>query len=161
MAERLTLIEQERRHAELTPEFRFTYRAENRSSKTASLVIELVGPVGLDALDSVTLSFRGDGMARGVVDNVFGPVRFVRGVDGAPSRTMSTSKSIERGGFLILQVEQTQPHASGWNDQSWAAEFQHQPVRLRLECRKQGWPAWFLTQDLEGPNLADPGDGIL
>lgn len=80
VAQELAALEKSRRHAELTPEFRFSFREVNLESRTAKLAIELTGPVAFDDLASVVVTFRTDGMARGEADNVFGPVCFSSGI---------------------------------------------------------------------------------
>ena len=157
---RLAKIEQERRHEELSPEFRVEFREVNSVSKTAKMAIELTGPSALDRLDAIVVSFRTDGMMRGDVDNVFGPVRFELNIDGAPNRTQSAAKAIRRGEFALLQVHGTTSHAEGWNDFTWAHMFHGQPVRLRIDCHKDGFEPWFVTFDVPAPPLHDTGDAV-
>jgi hypothetical protein len=152
---RLAKIEQDRRHDELRPEFRISFRDVNTTAKTAKLAIELAGPSALDRLDSIVVSFRTDGMMRDEVDNVFGPVRFEHGTDDAPSRTKSAARPINRGEFVILQVAKTTSHAEGWDDATWAQMFRSQPVRLRIDCTKSGREPWFVTMDVDSSPLVD------
>lgn len=159
-ARELVSIEKTRRHDELNPEFRVSLRDVNTTSKTAKLAIELAGPSALDQLDSIVVSFRTDGMMRGDVDNVFGPVRFEHDIDGAPSRTESAAKPIKRGAFVLLQVEETATHAEGWDDSTWARMFHNQPVRLRIDCAKDGYEPWFVTVDIDGPNFTPVAESI-
>ena len=156
----LAKVEQDRRHDELTPEFRVELRDVNAKAKTAKLAIELSGPSALDQLDAIVVSFRTDGMMRGVVDNVFGPVRFERDIDDAPKRTESAAKPIKRGEFVILQVEATSSHADGWDDDAWQKMFRRQPIRLRIDCVRTGHDPWFVTLDVDSSPLRAGPKGL-
>jgi len=156
----ISSIERKRRHDEMTPEFEFKFRAVNPHSKSATLAIELVSPVHLDFLDSIVVTFRTDGMARAAVDNVFGPVRFEFGHDDAPNRVSSAPKSILRGEFVLLGVQATSAHSDGWTELQWAKEFHNQPVRLRIDCVKEGFEPWFVTVDIDAPPLQRVEDTV-
>lgn len=152
-ARELLEIEARREHAEMCPQFRFEWRSENPHSRTATLAIELVGPTLLQRLDSIVVRFGNDGMDRGTPDNVFGPVRFAPGIDNAPNRTESAAKPIAKGETVLLQVERTTPHNTGWDDRSWGRDFWSQPVRLRITCSLTGYEPWLIPHDVESPNL--------
>ena len=144
-------IERQRRRDELSPEFIVRYRNDLVGASSAVLAIELVGPMNLDFLDAIEVSFRSDGMSRGEVDNVFGPVRFRAGIENAPDCVVSAKHSLARGEFVLLTIDGTQPHNDGWTQDSWAEEFARQPVRLRIACQKDGYEPWHITLDIEPP----------
>ena len=88
----MTAIERRRWHADLTPQFELACRVT--SGERATLRVALVGPAALDRIDRVTVRIRDDIPGRAPVTpggptaeeiarQVWGPYRFVPGVDGA------------------------------------------------------------------------------
>jgi hypothetical protein len=57
---RVASIEHDRRHDELTPEFKITCESHEEDKNRAELTLELTGPAGLTRLDQVTVRIRDD-----------------------------------------------------------------------------------------------------
>ncbi len=161
----LAAIERDRWHADLTPEFDIACRAV--SSTRAELRVELVGPVGLDRLEEVRVSIRDDiqGRARVVAGGpsaeeiaaqVWGPYRFVPGVDGADP-TGRTVKPVELslGDWPPFSLERTPPPPwSGGDSGWWHQEYAGKPVRLTLRCYHADHQPWIVPRevDIEEPS---------
>jgi hypothetical protein len=88
----LSTVENRRWHADLTPQFRVTWRAV--SDLRAELRVELVGPSALDRLDELIIEVRDDIAGRApviaggatreqITAQIWGPYHFVPGIDGA------------------------------------------------------------------------------
>ncbi len=168
----------DRRHAELTPQFRITSAPSNPGSDTLRLVVNLVGPPELKRLDALTVSIRDDHPWRGqgtplaggptpaqVAEQIWGRWRFtphtgpgadsVRGIPGAdPTGRTTPTRGMPVGEGLPFQLESTWPPP--WSQQSIEAwrEMVGPWLRLQLECYRDGWPMWELPSEL----FAD-GDG--
>ena len=113
----MTAIERRRWHADLTPQFEVRCRV--MSGERAKLGVALVGPAALDRLDQVTVRIRDDVPGRAPVTpsgptaeeiarQVWGPYRFVPGVDGAdqPGRSVAPF-GLLLGDWRPLALERT------------------------------------------------------
>lgn len=170
-AKSLEKIEQDRRHDELTPDFRIRTERTSRDPDMALLWLKLVGPAGLRYLDRVVVTIRDTVEARipisplgptaeQVADHVFGPYRFRPQIDGF-DRT-----GREVGPISLLVGDEHPPFTlvrtapPSWSEQSvegWRAEHQTDPVRLSIECRRTDnyvelwytrWDVWYDVDSL-------------
>ncbi len=157
----LTKIEQHRRWSELTPQF--TVACEPTSGEQVRLLVGLMGPVGLERLDEVTVTIRNDRPDRTPVTagpptqddldrQIWGPYQFVRGVDGAAEDGRSVpAKPLLLGERLEFRLAPTpQPF---WVDDpaDWRRRYAGQPVRLSLRCRREGWDPWTIPVEVDTP----------
>ena len=153
----------QRRNAELTPRFRVTCEPSNPGSPTLRLRVFLSGPPELERLDALTVTIRDDHPWRSqgtplaggptpeqVAAQIWGPYRFipgtgpgadsVRGIPGAdPTGRTTPTGGLPVGEELPFFLEPTFPPS--WSQQPqdhWLTESAP-VVRLRLECRRDGW----------------------
>jgi hypothetical protein len=140
----LTMIERNRWHADLTPRFEASCGATG--GDRAQLHLRFVGPSGLDGLDRVQVSIRGDIRGRAPViaggptaeeidRQVWGPYRFVPGVDGADA----TGRSVAPVELLLgegrpFALERTPPPPWSKDCGGWQQQYADQPVQLTLTC---------------------------
>jgi hypothetical protein len=92
-AEEITAIEQQRRHEELTPQLHLEAECRALGSDRVRVIVKLDGPAGLDRLDRVNVRVRderdrspatiGGPTQQQITTTIWGPYRFVPGVDGA------------------------------------------------------------------------------
>ena len=163
----------QRRNAELTPRFRVTCEPSNPGSPTLRLGVFLSGPPELERLDALTVTIRDDHPWRGqgtplaggptpeqVAAQIWGPYRFipgtgpgadhVRGIPGAdPTGRTTPTGGMPAGEELPFFLEPTYPPS--WSQQpqdNWQKE-RGTVVRLRLECRREGWDPWILTCEID------------
>jgi type II secretory pathway pseudopilin PulG len=166
-------LDVQRRHAELTPRFRVTCEPSNPGSQTLRLGVFLSGPPELERLDALTVVIRDDHPWRGqgtplaggpaaeqVAAQIWGPCRFipgtgpgadpVRGVPGAdPTGRTTPTSGLPVDEELPFFLEPT--HPPSWSQQppeNWRRE-RGTVVRLRLECRCDGWDPWVVTCEVD------------
>lgn len=133
----------------------------------------LSGPPELERLDELTVTIRDDHPWRGqgtplaggptpeqVAAQIWGPRRFipgtgpgadpVRGIPGADQTGRATpTGGMPVGEELPFFLEPTRPPA--WSQQpqeNWLKE-RGTVVRLRLDCRRDGWEPWTLTAEID------------
>jgi type II secretory pathway pseudopilin PulG len=167
-------LDMQRRNAELTPQFRITCEPANHPGSPAlRLGVFLSGPPELERLDALTVTIRDDHPWRGqgtplaggpmpeqVAAQIWGPYRFtpgtgpgadsVRGIPGAdPTGRTTPTAGMPVGEELPFSLEPMHPPT--WSQQpyeNWRRE-RGTVVRLRLECRRQGWDPWVLTCEVD------------
>lgn len=154
----LTAIERRRWHTELTPRFNVSYTT---SGERATLTVALVGPTGLDRLDEMTLSIRDDRPDRDtttgqpsreeIAAQIWGPYRFVAGVDGADASGRHVPPiPLLPGVRRPFALERTRPppwagpDAVAW----WGQEYQGTPLRLSMSCHRDGHDRWTVLVDV-------------
>ncbi|TXS19588.1 hypothetical protein EAO71_33795 [Streptomyces sp. ms191] len=162
-AEAMAAIERNRWHAELTPQLEVTVHRPS-PGRRATFKIRLIGPVGLELLDAVTIRIKDDGVdrtpltappptAEDVAAQIWGPLCFTPGIDdvAAPGRSTPLFR-LEKGDFKVLDMTNTQA-PFWWDDndaqERWRGEVKEQPVRLRIECRLKGHKPWFVHRELQ------------
>ncbi|MFE7673375.1 hypothetical protein ACFU5N_14305 [Streptomyces albidoflavus] len=170
-AREVAKIERDRWHRELTPELAFSLIRV--SPNRLRLTTTLDGPVGLDHLDTITLTVRDeagwDHSARPHDDEamraelpsvVWGPARFSPGVDGvaAPGRK-SVIRSLERGNSVYRQMDNSEPPSwfqepSDWVDGYWDAK-----LRLHAVCEVEGYEPWIIVAEIDNPGMRYIVDG--
>ncbi len=154
----LTRIEEERRHAELTPQFKLELR--DPSMIRTQLIISFEGPAALEQLDSIEMTIRDDmpsraeftaghGVSTGEIKKqIWGPLRFVHGVNGGSQdgRTVEPF-SLPVGESRPFSVEPTL--APRWIDpKHWEDKYDGTPLRLTLECKREGFKPWSVKVEV-------------
>jgi hypothetical protein len=156
----LTAIEQHRWHADLTPQFEVGCIAGY--GDRAELRLAFVGPAGLDRLDEVTVAIRDDIRGRApvsaggptaeqVAQQVWGPYRFVPGVDGADKTGRAVAPvELLLGDWRPFALEQTPPPpwSTEGSGQWWRQQYTGKPVRLTLHCRGKGREPWTIPLEV-------------
>jgi hypothetical protein len=149
----LRRIEEQRRHTDLAPQFEV--HLETRSDPQLSpprLSIRLIGPVGLDRLDELSVRIRDDRPDRArhtrprgpapeaVAAQVWGPYRFRAGVDGAePTGRSVAPVPLEPDEAHLFQMERTLPPSWFADPTGWETYYPvTAPLRLTLRCRRDG-----------------------
>lgn len=165
-AEETTRIERDRRHTELTPAWSGAATVRSLGTGTDNsrvrLTLHLTGPAGLNALDRVSVRIRNNETHTPVVASdptqddldrvVWGPYRFVPGVDGADQlgRTVADFPlrvGEERG----VELEPSRPPAWVTDPQDWAQRYRDTPIRLEITCRRAGYEPWTVLVDVDQP----------
>jgi hypothetical protein len=165
----MTAIERHRWHADLTPQFEFRCRVT--SGERAELRVALAGPAGLDRLDRVTIRIRDDIPGRApvisggptaeeIARQVWGPYRFVPGVDGADQ----TGRRVAPFGLLLgdwrpLALERTPAPTWAADPAGWRRQFDDQPVRLTLACLREGDEPWTIPLEVQVEDAPPPAPG--
>ncbi|MHB8290389.1 MAG: hypothetical protein ACYDEY_14390 [Acidimicrobiales bacterium] len=172
-AETTAALDQQRRHAEITPHFRVTCQRGNAEVDRLDLRLFLIGPPELERLDTLVVVVRDDHpwrntatqlaggpTAEAVAKQIWGPYRFVPGVGpgadpvrGIPGADL-TGRTTPTGGMpvgeeLRFALEPTQPPP--WSHQTqrdWQRELGTK-LRLKLECGRIGWEPWPLTCEID------------
>jgi hypothetical protein len=154
----MTAIERRRWHAYLTPQFELTCRVT--SGERATLRVALVGPAALDRLDQVTVHIRDDIPGRAPVTpggptaeeiarQIWGPYRFVPGVDGADQTGRSVAPfELLLGDWRPLTLERTPAPTWSSDATGWRRQYNDQPVRLTLACVREGDEPWTVPQEV-------------
>jgi hypothetical protein len=155
----MTAIERRRWHADLTPQFEV--RCWVTSGERAKLRVALVGPAALDRLDRVTVRIRDDIPGRAPVTasgptaeeiarQVWGPYRFVPGVDGADQ----TGRRVAPFGLLLgdwrpLALERTPSPTWSTDPAGWRRQYDDHPARLTLTCVREGDERWTVPLEVQ------------
>jgi hypothetical protein len=158
-------IEQDRWHAELLPQFRISI--ERAEGDRATLSVRLVGPLPLCHLDEIRIEIvQSDDMARlaslpggpsqeNLDGQVWGPLRFTHGADGADVNGKTVAPfSLEVGKGRPFSIERTRPPA--WQtgpdaNSHWREQWLNTPMRLVLTCRQEGFKLWTVPFEVEVP----------
>lgn len=167
-AERVTTIEDQRRHDELTPEFAVTCE-ERGGTRIADMTVELTGPAGLDRLDEVTIRIRDDIPDRRpspgsqlsqdqIAEVIWGPYRFNPGQRGT-SQNGRTHGPISLPAHEPYPVSLEQSIPPSWTAPSWRAQYEDKPVRLEITCRREGYAPWTLCYEIDAK--PDPADQVM
>jgi hypothetical protein len=145
----LSRIEQQRLHADLTPDFRCTIVA-NEACSTATLQVHLDGPPGLLSHDAVeiTVSIRNDSPHRGsgaqlagtenpetVREHIWGPWKFsADGRDDTGRRVAAQQLAV--GEWTRDALTSTSPPSwSATTMDAWHRGYANAPVRLSITVR--------------------------
>jgi hypothetical protein len=165
----LAAIERGRRHDELAPEFELTFAETGPNS--ANLRVALAGG-GLESLDEVTFTILDEtgedrwagGLPGGLTQEqaeafVWGPWEFNamaahQVVSNRESRPHPYSR-VSGKNWDLLPLRRTEPSQwmSTYSQQQWQAEYEDQPIRLLITCRRAGYEPWTLLHEV----LAGPG----
>lgn len=159
-ASSLTAIEQDRRHSELTPEFRFEFKDPGNGQPL--LRVYLDGPASLSHLDRIDLTVRDDMPNRerfavgsvlteeDIKAQIWGPFRFVPIVDGASQdgRTMAPF-DLPVGESRRFALEPTTAPRWDPNPDWWREQRKNDPLRLTVQCSKDGHEPWLLKFEVQ------------
>ncbi|MGV9269495.1 hypothetical protein ACWDRR_33070 [Kitasatospora sp. NPDC003701] len=170
-AEEVAQIERDRWHRELTPEL--TFRLIRVGPNTLWLSTTLDGPVGLDHLDTITLTVRDeaevdhspgphltDEQRVELQSVIWGPARFTPGVDGvaAPGR-QSVIRALERGEGARRQLENSAPPSWFRDIADWVDGYWDTPLRLQASCERAGDKPWIVVAEVANPGMEYHPDG--
>ncbi|MER8199032.1 hypothetical protein ABTY00_34420 [Streptomyces microflavus] len=169
-AREVARIERDRWHRELTPELVFSLIRVGPNR--LRLATTLDGPVGLDHLDTITLTVRdeaGWNHARPHFDEamrtelpsvIWGPARFSPGVDGvaAPGRE-SIIRGLERGNSVYRVMENSEPPSWFQNAGDWVEGYWEAKLRLHAVCEVEGYKPWIIVAEVENPGMEYISDG--
>lgn len=158
-------IEQDRWHAELLPQFQVS--VDRAEGDRATLSVRLVGPLPLCHLDEIRIEVaQSDDMARiaGLAGGpsqeeldaqVWGPLRFTHGADGADINGKTVAPfALEVGKGRPFSMERTRPpHWQEGNDRDarWRDQWLNTPMRLVLTCKRDGFKNWVVPFEVEVP----------
>jgi hypothetical protein len=168
-AKAMTAIERDRRHAEMTPHFKVQYRPSRTGSGRADLAVTLLGPVGLDHLDSLTLVIRDDyyrnrerelraaPMPEEIESEVWGPLKIwtlapFSGIRVEEVGRTATRRRVPVGDELSFSLERTSPPA-GLED-VWLL-LNGTVFRSALAAHHEVYGSWRLPWEFDVDNLAD------
>jgi hypothetical protein len=155
---RKRLDERHRWHTDLTPTFDVT--CTTTGGDRAELRVVLAGPAGLDRLDQVTMSIRddirgrapvtaGEPTAEQITRQVWGPYRFVSGVDGADETGRRVAPvELLLGDWRPFALERTLPPPWSSDTDGWRRQYANQPLRLTLTCCRQGHQPWTVPREI-------------
>lgn len=164
-AKTVARIEQDRWHAELLPKFQISI--ERGEADRATLSVRLVGPLPLCHLDEIRMEIvQSDDMSRiarlpgspsqeELDAQVWGPLRFTHGADGADINGKTVDPfNLEVGTGRPFSIERTRPpHWQQGNDRDarWRDQWLNTPMRLVLTCRRAGFTNWVVPCEVEVP----------
>lgn len=171
----LAVIEEGRRHDELTPVFEITCTAESAAANSATLRVILASG-GVERLDEVTITIQdetgSDHWARGLPDGVtqeeaeafvWGQWEFNTGASAQVDSNRTTrprSYSLVTGkNWDVLSLRRTRPGRwmDGTSPQEWHRQQTSKPVRLLLTCRRDGWKwPWLIPRDVKVTLIIGP-----
>jgi hypothetical protein len=170
-------IERDRRHAELTPRFRVSTESQQPvppqgyrpGAYNLRLRVMLLGPPGLDHLDSVTVRIRDDHFRRGdgqllaggptreqIQAQIWGPWRFSAGTGPDEARPDRAGRVIEYGERLpvgeelpfLLDPTMRPPWATSTTPEGWAQE-RGTVLRLAIDARHAEHGSWTLPCEID------------
>jgi hypothetical protein len=158
---RVASIEQDRRHDELTPEFKITCEARDNDGNRAELNLELIGPAGLAELDQLIVRIRDDIPRRKPRDGsqltqeqiaavIWGPYRIVTGLRNTDANGRA------HGPFQLLKNEPypipvERSHLPPWmsNPEQWRKQYEGKPVRLEIICQRGDDEHWIIPAEIQ------------
>lgn len=174
-ATRMTRIEEQRRHSELCPQFELTAKGSQTTDLVdVTLQVKLLGPIGLDRLDKLTVTIRDDYFRRHEGSNlaagptpeevnrqVWGPYRLKVGVGPDEARPDPVGKSITydspipigEGIPLVLEPTPFPPWAPSMRKDSWRQLVgEHIRITLHAEQDDHGvCNSWSLPCEIQAP----------
>lgn len=176
-AHTLARIEQDRRHAELCPQFRVSIRPLGPGVREGLLKLRvlLAGPPALVQLDQLTVKIRDDNHTRGegqqtaggpsgdqIKRHVWAPYRFIPGTGPDDARADETGREtvyqreLPVGEALMYQLELNQPPpwSSGTTQTEWLQQ-QGTVMRLAFLARNAKFGSWRLVGEID-LGSADP-----
>lgn len=163
-AEALAAIERGRRHDELAPEFELKFT--DTGGDSANVHVTLVGGT-LESLDEVTFTVLDeagkDHWGRGLPGRltqedaeafVWGPWEFntaasVQIVSNRESRPRAYSR-VSGKNWDLLPLKRTRPGywMSTYSQEQWQDDYEDQPIRLLITCRRAGYEPWTLLREV-------------
>jgi hypothetical protein len=127
------------------------------------------GPTDLLLLDELWVGLRPDPSRKTrlagsptqeeVDAEVWGPVQFVEGIDGSPSRKRSAVfEGVEQATPVIVSVEPSRQPPGVHDREQWQRQWRGQPARVKIHCLAGDY-AWDLNRNVDSKSL-DPGSGL-
>ncbi|MBV6701930.1 hypothetical protein KV557_33320 [Kitasatospora aureofaciens] len=128
---------------------------------TSTLQVNLTGPVSLDRLDPVIVTVQneagvdhaghshlgGSPSKDDLAAVVWSPLRLKPGVNEADRLgRVSGTFALEAGDHQPLAMEPSP--APRWNTGSWERQWEGKPLRLKIECRRDGHKPWFIVAEV-------------
>ena len=164
-ADAVARIERDRWHTDLLPQF--SARIEMGEGDRATLSVRLVGPLPLCHLDEIrvevaqsddmdyTPRLAGGPTEEQVAAQVWGPLRFVPGSDGADRNghtVVPFALTVGRGRPFALERTRSPLWWDG-NDREerWRDKWLNLPMRLVLTCRREGFEPWTVPYEVDVP----------
>src|ERR1041384_6821480 len=156
-ADTVARIEEDRWHADLLPQFDISIEevAGDQNGERATLSVRLTGPLPLRRLDEIRIAVvSSDDMVRlatppgtpsqeDLDGQVWGPLRFTHGADGADTNGQTVAPfRLEVGQGRPFSLERTRPpHWQTGNDRDarWRDQWLNTPMRIILTCRRDGF----------------------
>jgi hypothetical protein len=164
-------LDTDRRHSELTPQFRITCQPGGQDG--LRMMIFLAGPPELERLDALAVTIRDDHPWRAqgspiaggptpeqVAGQIWGRYRFIPGtgpgaspvkdIPGAdPAGRTTHTTGLPVGEELPFDLEPTYPPSwAQWTQEGWRQAVGPM-LRLELECRREGWAPWVLRCEMK------------
>jgi hypothetical protein len=160
----LAAIERGRRHDELAPDFEVKFSGTGPNN--ANLHVKLTGG-DLESLDEVTCTILDEtgkdhwsgGLPGSLTQEeaqafVWGPWEFntaaaTQVVSNRESRPRPYSR-VSGKNWDLLPLVHTQPGRwmSTYSQEQWQAEYEDQPIRLLITCRREGYEPWTLLREV-------------
>ncbi|WP_329616508.1 hypothetical protein OG244_28680 [Streptomyces brevispora] len=162
-ADTVARIEDERWHADLTPQFLLDLTETGRGQ--ALLDVHLAGPDALGHLDSISIVVGNDdrdhellhpepNVTQADIDAfVWGPFKFSHGADGTDEHGRGPEPfDLAVGTGTRRAMQRTRPGhwMTGKTPGTWQGEYVGKPIRLVLTCRR-GNEEWVVTRHVENP----------
>jgi hypothetical protein len=164
----MATIESDRWHKELTPDLQF--HLIRLGPDHLRLDTTLVGPVGLDHLDKVTITVLDEtgvdhnGAALNDAERaelpsvMWGPFRFTPRVNDVaePGRETVIATGLQQLDRVPRQMEASR--APSWyrdRGQDWQRDHEGKPVRLKAVCELAGHRPWIIVRELRPQTPAD------
>lgn len=164
-AETMARLEEARWHADLLPQFDISI--ERGEGDRATLSVRLVGPLPLRHLDEIrieiaqsddksyTATTPGGPTQAELDDQVWGPLRFTHGADGADINGKTVAPfALEVGKGRPFSIERTRPprwQEGNDRDARWRDQWLNMPMRLVLTCRRDGFKKWVVPCEVVVP----------
>jgi hypothetical protein len=161
-AEELAAIETDRRHEQLTPQLTIEAAAPRQGGDRVRLTVRLEGPDGLDRLDEVSVrvaddrrrtpTIEGGPTQQQLDETIWGPYRFVPGVDGADRLgRMVPAFPLARGHSRPLEMEPNPAPLWVSLPGQWIQDYAEQRIRLEIICTREGDPLWRVPKEIDQP----------
>ena len=164
-------IERDRRHSELIPRFRVVCERGNPGTDNLGLRVMLLGPPGLERIDSLAVTNRDDHFRRGdwpltaggptreeIKEQIWGPYRFTPGTGPDDARADRTGRTTEYdyplpvGEELPFQLEPTwAPPWSQMSREDWRRQ-RGTVIRLAFTARHNDHGVWTLPCEINVPS---------
>jgi hypothetical protein len=159
-AGKVTAIEQQRFHADQTPQIALKCEARDPDGHQAELMLELTGPMALDRLDQVTVRIRDDQPRQPTPGSlqqeehweevIWGRYRIRPGLrDTDPNGRAHGPFRLPKNEPYPIPLGQSiaPPWQTDW--QSWRDQYRGAPVRLEITCVRDGYQPWVLTPEIK------------
>lgn len=165
-AENVAVIERQRHHHELTPRLSVAATCPGPGTERIRLTVGFDADNPLDRLDHLKIRVRDDDPDRRPMvaggptqeqldDTIWGPYRFVPGIDDADALGRAVpGRPLARGESRVVSMEPSL--APEWTTtiaptSGWRRDYAGKPIRLEITCTRDGELPWVLTYEVEPP----------